>query len=158
MRQGESWHGSFQLRQLSQPASWAAQQCNANLCRVCSWHGCYFVGFEVQNATSLVSPDIRNLDRQCRRMALTLTRTRTHTALTKMSTLLANLNGELEFVRALLEAEPVHQAALATRETVLQQKREAVMATIRQVDPNIDPEDVGTADGWRKQERRNLIL
>lgn len=81
-------------------------------------------------------------------MALTMTRTRTQTALTKMATLLANLNGELEFVRALLEAEPAHRDALTARETVLQQKREAVMAAIRQFDPNIDPEAVGTAEGW----------
>lgn len=82
-------------------------------------------------------------------MALTMTRTRAQTALTKMATLLANLNGELEFVRALLAAEPTHHAALAVQEAVLQQKREAVMAAIRQFDPNVDPEDVGTADGWR---------
>lgn len=82
-------------------------------------------------------------------MALTMTRTRTQTALTKMTTLLANLNGELEFVRALLAAEPAQRAALTARETILQQKREAVMAAIRQFDPNIDPEAVGTAEGWR---------
>lgn len=82
-------------------------------------------------------------------MALTMTRTRTQTALTKMATLLANLNGELEFVRALLEAEPGHRDALTARETILQQKREAVMAAIRQFDPNIDPGAVGTAEGWR---------
>lgn len=81
-------------------------------------------------------------------MALTMTRTRTQTALTKMAMLLANLNGELEFVRALLAAEPAHREALAARETTLQQKREAVMAAIRQFDPHIDPEDVGTAEGW----------
>jgi hypothetical protein len=52
-------------------------------------------------------------------------------------------------VRALLEAEPAHRDALTARESVLQQKREAVMAAIRQFDPNIDPEAVGTADGWR---------
>lgn len=82
-------------------------------------------------------------------MALTMTRTRTQTALTKMATLLANLNGELEFVRELLAAELAHRDALTARETILQQKREAVMAAIRQFDPNIDPEGVGTAEGWR---------
>lgn len=81
-------------------------------------------------------------------MTLTMTRTRTQTALTKMAMLLANLNGELEFVRELLAAEPAHRDVLTAREAVLQQKREAVMAAIRQFDPNINPGDVGTADGW----------
>lgn len=82
-------------------------------------------------------------------MALTMTRTRTQTALTKMATLLANLNGELEFVRALQETEPTHRDALKIREAVLQQKREAVMVAIRQFDPDIGPEMVGKAEGWR---------
>lgn len=84
-------------------------------------------------------------------MALSMSRTRTQTALTKMATLLANLNGELEFVRALRAAEPAHRAALAARESTLQQKREAVMAAIRQFDPEIDPEEVGAAEGWRSR-------
>lgn len=88
-------------------------------------------------------------------MALTMTRTRTQTALTKMATLLASLNGELEFVRALLpDSERAHRDALTARETVLQQKREAVVAAIRQFDPNIDPEAVGTAEGWRRTKKR----
>lgn len=76
-------------------------------------------------------------------MALTMTRTRTQTALTKMATLLANLNAELALVRAQREAEPAQRAELAAREDVLQQKRQAVMAAIRQFDPGIDPEEVG---------------
>lgn len=88
-------------------------------------------------------------------MALTMTRTRTQTALTKMATLLANINGELEFVRAhLQQAAPAHQDALTAREATLQQKREAVMAALRQFDPNIDPEAVGTAEGWRARSKR----
>jgi len=92
-------------------------------------------------------------------MALTMTRTRTQTALTKMATLLANLNGELEFVRALMQTESAHCEALAIRQSALQQKREAVMVAIRQFDPNIDPEDVGTAEGWRaRKSAPNLRL
>lgn len=93
-------------------------------------------------------------------MALTMTRTRTQTALTKMATLLANLNGELEFVRAhLQQAEPAHRDALIAREATLQQKREAVIAALRQFDPNIDPEAVGTAEGWRaRKSAPNLRL
>lgn len=86
-------------------------------------------------------------------MALAMTRARTQTALTKMATLLANLNGELEFVGALLETEPAHRETLAVRQSALHQKRAAVMVTFRQFDPNIDPEDVGTADGWRTRKR-----
>jgi hypothetical protein len=81
-------------------------------------------------------------------MALTMTRTRTQTALTKMATLLANLNGELAFVRALLATEPAHRDALNIREAVLQQKREAVVAALRQFDPSLDPEEVGIAERW----------
>lgn len=90
-------------------------------------------------------------------MAQTMTRTRTQTALTKMATLLANINGELEFVRALLEAVTAHRDALTAREATLQQKREDVMA-IPPVDSSIDPEGVGTAEGWKKSHPRKILL
>lgn len=93
-------------------------------------------------------------------MALTMTRTRTQTALSKMADLMANINGELEFVRALRAQATAHQEALTARESVLRQKRDAVMAAIRQFDPDIDPELVGPAEAWRapyKSRSRNAL-
>jgi len=77
-----------------------------------------------------------------------MTRTRTQTTLTKLVTLLANVNGELEFVRSLLDAEPAHRGALGAREATLAQKREAVIAAIHQFDPRIDTGSVGATEGW----------
>lgn len=65
-------------------------------------------------------------------MALTMTRTRTQTVLTKLGDLLARVNGELDFVR----------------EQQLRAQRDALMLTIRQFDPGLDPEDVGSAADW----------
>lgn len=82
-------------------------------------------------------------------MALTMTRTRTQTALTKLVDLLARTNGELDFVRELLVEAPGHREGLAAREAQLVPQREALLLTIRQFDPELDPEEVGSdADWW----------
>ena len=81
-------------------------------------------------------------------MALTMTRTRTQTALTKLVDLLARVNGELDFVRELQGEAPGHREGLAAREAQLAAQREALMLTIRQFDPELDPEDVGSAADW----------
>lgn len=78
-------------------------------------------------------------------MALTMTRTRTQTALTKLVDLLARVNGELDFVRELQVEAP---EGLAAREVQLVQQRQALMLTIQQFDPELDPEDVGSAADW----------
>jgi len=44
-------------------------------------------------------------------MALTMTRTRTQTALTRLAKLLANLNGEMEFVERLKKELPAFSDA-----------------------------------------------
>lgn len=88
-------------------------------------------------------------------MALTMTRTRTQTTLNKLAEMLANVNGELAFVDGLLQrtegatAEPVARTRLAARLQKLVADRAALCATIRQFDAEIDPERVGTLEGWR---------
>lgn len=81
-------------------------------------------------------------------MALTMTRTRTQTALAKLVEVLARVNGELAFVRELLGEAPAHREALQAREAQLERERGALCTTIRQFNPELDPEDVGGSDDW----------
>lgn len=85
-------------------------------------------------------------------MAMTMTRTRTQTALNKLVELVANINGELEFLEGLLAQERPEevQARLLARKTKLQANRVALLVTIRQFDPTLAPEDVGSLQAWRK--------
>lgn len=85
-------------------------------------------------------------------MALTMTRTRTQTALTKLAEMVANIHGELAFLEGLL-LQPTNEglcARLTARKLKLVKDREALYATIRQFDPNIDPNQIGLAEDWRK--------
>jgi hypothetical protein len=81
-------------------------------------------------------------------MALTMTRTRTQTTLTKLVTLLANVNGELEFVQELLLTAEEPRAVLQARGRVLAGQRKALCATLKQFDTSFDPDTVGAAEGW----------
>ncbi len=81
-------------------------------------------------------------------MALTMTRTRTQTALVKLVEVLARVNGELAFVRELLEEAPAYRLALQAREAQLLQQRAALGLTIRQFNPELDPDEVGSSDDW----------
>ena len=86
-------------------------------------------------------------------MALTMTRTRTQTTLTKLATMVANVHGELEFVEGLLaragarggaasgreKLSPEEVAALQSRKAALEEKRQALYLTLRQFDPESDP-------------------
>lgn len=86
-------------------------------------------------------------------MALTMTRNRTQTTLTKLATLIANLHGELAFLEA-LQKDAVAQgkrAELQARNVKLLLHRDALYATLRQFDPHIDPECIGLRDDWQKQ-------
>lgn len=83
-------------------------------------------------------------------MALTMTRTRTQTTLTRLATVLANLNGELEFVTVLVTEMPAHQKVLAARRDVLLSDRDAVHATLRQFDPEVDWSSIGNASEWMR--------
>jgi len=85
-------------------------------------------------------------------MALTMTRTRTQTALTKLVELLANLNGELDFVNDLVASADC-STALLERQRELLEKQQALKQTLVLFDPTIDPETIGRLDVWRKPYR-----
>ena len=126
-------------------------------------------------------------------MALTMTRNRTQTALTKLVEMAASVHGELQFLDALLAgaatatAEPsgpvqkssvmaqhetramvgqetlaavrapgVGCQALERRRAVVRANRDALYATVRQFDPTLDPESIGTAEGWLKSFGRGM--
>jgi hypothetical protein len=106
-------------------------------------------------------------------MALTMTRTRTQTTLTKLAELVAHVHGELEFVEGLLacngcggdsstghrqqrgaagsasELDEEPRGRLVARRRILLANRDALYATVRQFDPTIDPGRIGVSDGWR---------
>jgi hypothetical protein len=79
-----------------------------------------------------------------------MTRTRTQTTLTKLVELLSNAKGELEYVEALLVAQPEAAAALLAQKTVLQSQHDALCATLRQFYEPLDPEQVVA---WQKAYR-----
>lgn len=87
-------------------------------------------------------------------MALTMTRTRTQTTLTRLAELLANLNGEVEFVDGLLEGFPGHWEALTIRRGSLVANRDAVAATLRQFDPGLA---VGAVEAARPKRSRRAV-
>ena len=83
-------------------------------------------------------------------MALTKTRTRTQTALTRLAKLLANLNGELEFVERLKREQPGFCDVLEVRQAKLTEDRAAVCATVRQFDSELSLTEIGTSDQWKR--------
>lgn len=84
-------------------------------------------------------------------MALTMTRTRTQTTLTKLAELVANVNGELAFLDGLLGMPEAGEAGvgLEARRVKLVSDRDALYATLRQFDEGIDPESIGKSESWR---------
>jgi hypothetical protein len=91
-------------------------------------------------------------------MALTMTRTRTQTTLTKLAQLVANVQGELAFLEGLVDPHkaPGAKAALEARRSKLVGDRDALYATLRQFDFNIDPCSIGVLETWRKRYGHNL--
>lgn len=83
-------------------------------------------------------------------MALTMTRTRTQTALTKLVERLSNVKGELEYVNGLVVARPELAAALLGRRRLLWSQHDALCTTLRQFDEGLDLEQVAVGVGWRK--------
>lgn len=85
-------------------------------------------------------------------MALTMTRTRTQTTLTKLAQLVANVHGEIAFLQQLQEQTPglapEKVAAVTARLGALEEKRQALYLTLRQFNPELDPSEIGTADDW----------
>ncbi|WP_453934187.1 hypothetical protein [Acidovorax temperans] len=88
-------------------------------------------------------------------MALTKTRTRTQTTLTKLARLIANVHGELALVEKLLgspdELPDAQLRGLAAKRAELRELRTALYASLHQFDPRLDPTDIGADDGWLKK-------
>lgn len=97
-------------------------------------------------------------------MALTMTRTRTQTTLSKLALMVADVHGELAFVDELLAQATLDSPGRATatkelaldvclqlgaRKLKLAADRDALHATVRQFDPSLDPERIGALEGWR---------
>jgi len=85
-------------------------------------------------------------------VALTMTRTRTQTTLTKLATRVANVHGELEFVQARMAAAltPEVLVGLARKRDELTEARDALYVTLRQFDPELDPSRIGALNDWLK--------
>lgn len=83
-------------------------------------------------------------------MALTMTRTRTQTALTKLAEMVANVHGELEFVEWALQYRKQGRLVLESRRQVLLGRRDALHTTLRVFDPELDPTSIGALQGWLK--------
>lgn len=83
-------------------------------------------------------------------MALTMTRTRTQTALDRLVNLVANLHGELKVVDRLLQDKPEYKQALLARRQKLEADRDAVYLTLKQFDPEVDGTRIRALDDWMK--------
>jgi outer membrane PBP1 activator LpoA protein len=83
-------------------------------------------------------------------MALTMTRTRTQTALNKLAFNLAEVNGELAFLAGLGLLTEEQEAAAARRRAELQGLQEALCVVIRRYDPELDPDRIGESFEWMK--------
>ncbi|NKE67620.1 hypothetical protein RAMLITH_17495 [Ramlibacter sp. RBP-2] len=84
-------------------------------------------------------------------MALTMTRTRTQTALTTLCRLIANVHGELEFIDWAMRLGE-HQAypVLEAKKQALEKQRDALYVTLRVFDPRLDPQTIGALNEWLK--------
>ena len=87
-----------------------------------------------------------------------MTRTRTQTTLTKLAEMVANVHGELAFLEGLANTPEARGmgAVLEARRVKLVSDREALHVTIRQFDPNLEPETIGPSEVWRKQYGKGL--
>lgn len=83
-------------------------------------------------------------------MALTMTRTRTQTALTSLAKMVANVHGELEFVQWALQLNQRHRAVLLARQDALIAQRDALYTTLRVFDAELDPTSIGSLTEWMK--------
>lgn len=83
-------------------------------------------------------------------MTLTMTRTRTQTTLTRLAKLLANLNGELEFVERLLAEMPEYGELLAVRREELADTRTAAALTLKQFDLGLDTGAIAPLNDWAR--------
>lgn len=91
-------------------------------------------------------------------MALTMTRNRTQTALTKLAERVASVHGELAYVDGRLAGdlpEPLREG-LARRRGELVELREALYLTLQQFDPGLDPKAIGATDEWLRPYGRGM--
>lgn len=83
-------------------------------------------------------------------MALTMTRTRTQTALNRLANVVGNLHGELKAVDRLLQERPEHKQVLLARRLKLEADRDAVYLTLKQFDSELDGVRIRALDDWLK--------
>lgn len=92
-------------------------------------------------------------------MALTMTRTRTQTALTKLAEIIASVHGELDCVEGLLTGSglgPGATAKLVARQHKLTLDRDALYATIRQFDAKIEPTAIISRKPYKNKNLRDV--
>lgn len=94
-------------------------------------------------------------------MALTMTRNRTQTTLTKLAERVASVHGELAYVEGRLDTGLAGLPAklregLARRRGELVALREVLYVTLRQFDPALDPSAIGTTEEWLKPFGRGM--
>lgn len=91
-------------------------------------------------------------------MALSQTRCRNQTTLTKLATRVASVHGELAYVEGRLADNlgPELREGLARQRGELMEIREALYVTLRQFDPALDPTAIGTAEDWLKPYGRGM--
>lgn len=83
-------------------------------------------------------------------MALTMTRTRTQTTLTKLAQKLGEVKGELAFVEEWM-AEAGAPVELSCRRALLLEQAQALVTTLELFDPGLDVSQVAASEGWRKR-------
>lgn len=85
-------------------------------------------------------------------MALTMTRTRNQTTLTKLSERVATVHGELAYVEGRLACELPEslRVGLERRRGELLVLREALYGVFQRYDSRLDPTSIGTLDRWLK--------
>lgn len=81
-------------------------------------------------------------------MALTMTRTRTQTALTDLSKMVANVHGDLEFVEWALQYRKKGREVLTTRLEQLLVERDALYTTLRVFGSEQDPSEIVCLTQW----------
>lgn len=86
-------------------------------------------------------------------MAMTMTRTRTQTALTQLVQKLADIKGELAFVEAWMAEEGALAELARKRAQLLEEHAQALVTTLQLFDPELDAGYVAASDGWRKSYR-----
>lgn len=95
-------------------------------------------------------------------MALTMTRTRTQTTLSRLALKVAEAHGELTYLEELLCSEgaaagqasseafsEAERGALEQRRVAVMSARDALYVVIRQFDPELDPAQIGAVDSWK---------